>query len=163
MKHIKKSLVLLLPILFVLFLSSCKLFKSRDDAQIDNNTQENISVFNTASVTVSESSITTSIESESTEIDTNSDTETSVTTVWESSPAEGGNPVEITEIEITVSENQYYYDNAEISFDELTELIDGLGKNNIVKIYDDYASAKAYENLTSLLDKCEIPYKESVK
>lgn len=163
MKHIKKSLVLLLVISSVLALSGCKKNKAEDEAQMDNNTQENISVSNTASVTVSESSITISIESESTEIDTNSDTETSVTTVGESSPAEGGNPAEITEIEITVSENQYYYDNAEISFDELTELIDGLGKNNIVKIYDDYASAKAYENLTSLLDKCEIPYKESVK
>lgn len=161
MKHIKKSLVLLLPILFVLFLSSCKLFKSRDDAQIDNNTQESAPVSDTASVAVSENLVVTSLASEATETD--ADTETSATTIGESSTAEGGNPAEITEIEITVSENQYYYDNAEISLDDLTELLDGLGKNNIVKIYDDYASAKAYEDLTSLLDEREIPYKESVK
>lgn len=163
MKYIKRSLVLLWVISSVFALSSCKNNNAEDEAQMDNNMQENASVSDTTSFTFSESSITTSLESESTETNPNSNTETSVTTVGESNSAEGGNSVEITEIEITVSDNQYYYDNAEISFDELTELIDGLGKNNIVRIYDDYASAKAYEDLTALLDEREIPYKESVK
>ncbi len=163
MKYIKKSLVLLLVISSVLALSGCKKNNAEEKAQMDNNMQENVSVSDTESAIVSENSITASLESELTKTGINFDTETSVTTIGEGSPAEGGNPAEITEIEITVSENQYYYDNVEISFDKLTELLDGLGKNNIVKICDDYASAKAYEDLTSLLDEREIPYKESVK
>lgn len=72
------------------------------------------------------------------------------------SSTEGGNPDTAKYIEVTVSEDKYFYDNHEISFDELVEVLDGLDENTSVKISDENATLKAYENLTKTLDEREI-------
>lgn len=74
------------------------------------------------------------------------------------SSAEGGNSDTAKYIEVTVSENKYFYENHEISFDELVEVLDGLDENTSVKISDENAALKAYENLTKTLDEREIPF-----
>lgn len=70
----------------------------------------------------------------------------------------GGNPGNCREIKITISESRCYYDNSEISSEELVELLDSLNQNDTVIVHDDYASDKAFENLTSILKEREIPY-----
>ena len=69
------------------------------------------------------------------------------------SDAEGGNPDIADYIEVTVSEDKYFYDNHEISYDDLIELLDGLDENTAVKISDENATLKAYESLTEALEE----------
>ncbi|MCM1579432.1 MAG: hypothetical protein NC078_11600 [Ruminococcus sp.] len=92
------------------------------------------------------------------------DSEDTVTSIESDTVAEtedengGGNPGNYTELKVTVSENRYYYDNSEISFDDFVEMIDGLDTNCTVIIHDDFAADKAFESITSLLKEREIPY-----
>jgi len=141
MQHTKRIIISgILAISFGLILSSCK--------KDDDSKETSITV--TEQTTVAESDATTAQSSDTTV----SQSEASVTY----SESGGGNPDNYTEIDITISESRYYYDNSEISFDELIELFDSLDKNDTVNIHDDYASDKAFENLTSILEEREIPY-----
>ena len=88
------------------------------------------------------------------------DSETTTTTADETkdsnSGGEGGNPDIADYIEVTVSEDKYFYENHEISFDDLIKVLDELDKNTAVKISDDNATLKAYESLTKALEEREI-------
>ena len=65
--------------------------------------------------------------------------------------SEGGNPDIFKYIDVTVSEDKYFYDNKEISLDDLIKVLDGLDKNTAVKITDENATLKAFEGLTKAL------------
>lgn len=75
--------------------------------------------------------------------------------------AEGGNPAESGEIRITVSEEAYLYDNAEISFDDLVDLLDGLADGTAVAVQDDNAAQRAYQQLMDALTERNIAYTET--
>ena len=72
------------------------------------------------------------------------------------SSAEGGNPDTAKYIEVTVSEDKYFYENHEISYDDLIKVFDELDENTAVKISDENATLKAYESLTKALEEREI-------
>lgn len=70
----------------------------------------------------------------------------------------GGNPDIAKYIEITVSEGKYFHENHEISYDDLIMMLDELPKNTTVKISDENATLKAYENLTKALEERGIMF-----
>ena len=70
----------------------------------------------------------------------------------------GGNPDIAKYIEITVSEEKYFHENHEISYDDLIIMLDELPKNTTVKISDENATLKAYENLTKALEERGIMF-----
>lgn len=72
------------------------------------------------------------------------------------SSAEGGNPDIARYIEVTVSEDKYFYENHEILFDDLIKVFGALDENTAVKISDENATLKAYESLTKALEEREI-------
>lgn len=85
--------------------------------------------------------------------------ETTAAEVTQGGPAaEGGNPGFASYIEVTVLENKYFYDNHEVSFEELAEVLDGLSGDTAVLIHDEDATLKAYEELTSALKEREIMF-----
>ena len=83
-------------------------------------------------------------------------TTTADETTENNSDAAGGNPDIADYIEVTVSEDKYFYENHEISFDDLLKVFDELDENTAVKISDENATLKAYENLTAALEEREI-------
>lgn len=102
----------------------------------------------------------TTIEPVTTTIPSDPETTEATTTAPEadettegSADAEGGNPDIADYIEVTVSEDKYFYENHEISFDELMEVLDGLEENTAVKVSDEDATLKAYESLTKALEE----------
>lgn len=79
---------------------------------------------------------------------------------------EGGNQYsndsqeKVFEINILVSENEYYYDNAPILLVELEKKINDIEGNKIVVIANNNASQSAYKKLTDTLDRDGVSYKE---
>ncbi len=84
----------------------------------------------------------------------------SETVTAETSCTDGGNPYdrESVRLEITISENLYYYENKLMTFDEVTEKIKASGAGVIVEIVDDNAALKAYKKLTDWLAENKIEY-----
>lgn len=74
--------------------------------------------------------------------------------------AEGGNPgsTDSFAMEITVSEDKYFVDNHEISFDELKAKIDGLETGAVIKINDENSTLKAFNAVKDYLTEKEIAY-----
>lgn len=74
--------------------------------------------------------------------------------------AEGGNPgnPDSFAMEITVSEDKYFVDNHEISFDELKTKIDGLETGAVIKINDENSTLKAFNAVKDYLTEKEIAY-----
>ena len=70
----------------------------------------------------------------------------------------GGNGGEYSEKDITVSENRYFYDNHEVTFEEIQELFADADANTAVNIYDEQASDSAFTRLTDFLDEMGIGY-----
>lgn len=70
----------------------------------------------------------------------------------------GGNGGEYSEKDITVSENRYFYDNREVTFEEIQELFADADANTAVNIYDEQASDSAFTRLTDFLDEKGIGY-----
>lgn len=70
----------------------------------------------------------------------------------------GGNGGEYSEKDITVSENRYFYDNHEVTFEEIQELFADADANTAVNIYDEQASDSAFTKLTDFLDEKGIGY-----
>lgn len=89
--------------------------------------------------------------------ETTSDTTTGETTEGNSA-AEGGNSDFASYIEVTVSEDKYFYENHEISYDDLIEVMDGLDENTAVRISDENAALNAFEALTDALEERGILY-----
>ena len=72
--------------------------------------------------------------------------------------SEGGNPDISKYIDVTVSEDKYFYDNKEISFEDLVKVFEGLDENTAVRITDENATLKAFESLTKALLERGILY-----
>ncbi len=74
--------------------------------------------------------------------------------------AEGGNPgnTDSFALEITISEDKYFVDNHEISFDELKAKIDGLETGAVIKINDENSTLKAFNAVKDYLTEKEIAY-----
>ena len=91
--------------------------------------------------------------------ETTADETTTAAEVTQGGPAnQGGNPGFAGYIEVTVLENKYFYDNHEVSFEELTEVLDGLSGDTAVLIHDEDATLKAYEELTNALKERKIMF-----
>ena len=79
---------------------------------------------------------------------------------------EGGNQhsnhsqAEVLEINVIVSEEEYYYDNAPIPLEKLEKIIEEVNGDKIVVISNNNASQSAYKKLTDTLDKNRVPYTE---
>ena len=61
-------------------------------------------------------------------------------------------------IEVTVSDGNYIYRNSTLTLDELMEQIQGTDLT--VKLTDDKASNKAYDDILQALDENNIPHIE---
>lgn len=144
MIKMKKKIALAALILGVSFL-----FTACSDPKENLNSNPNNS---SNSQTVSEQNSSTPENSET------SDSTPSSEMTGSASSAAGGNPDTAVYIEITVSENKYFYENHEISFDELVEVLDDLDENTSVKVSDENAALKAYERLTNALEERKIPF-----
>lgn len=102
---------------------------------------------------------TTAAADETATADETTADETTTAEVTAGGPAvEGGNPGFASYIEVTVLENKYFYDNHEVSFEELVEVLDGLSGDTAVLIHDEDATLKAYEELTNALKEREIMF-----
>lgn len=111
---------------------------------------------------------TTSTVTENAEIvttDKKESSETSDVPDSDNTESSGGNPNQSDSIsvQITVSGNEYIYDNKTISFDEISKEIEIFGENYIVEIYDDSASEKAYQSLIDKLTELNISYTEATE
>ncbi len=98
--------------------------------------------------TTDEQSTTNTSEDSETTTDTSS-----IDTTGSNASAAGGNPEIATYIEVTVSEEKYFYENHEILYDDLTKMFDELDENTVVKISDENAALKAYESLIKALEE----------
>lgn len=65
-----------------------------------------------------------------------------------------------TTISILVSEDDYYYENASIEFEDIIKMVKEFEGNLTVEISDDEATHKAYSRLIEKLEKLEIPVVE---
>lgn len=70
----------------------------------------------------------------------------------------GGNADTYKEIEITVSDNQYFYNNHEITYSELCEILDSLDSNTTIILFDEMATESAFSKITDYLDERKISY-----
>ena len=68
---------------------------------------------------------------------------------------------EKTYIDVTVSENSYLYQNVTMELDTLITELEKLSDEVTVRITDEKASLKAYEDLTKALDEKKIPYEDA--
>lgn len=79
--------------------------------------------------------------------------------------ADNSNTVSVVEeleyINVTVSGNEYIYDNKKVTLDELIDSIKSLDKNLPVKIADEGSSLKAYKALKAKLSENSISFIEA--
>lgn len=68
---------------------------------------------------------------------------------------------ELEYINVTVSGNEYIYDNKKVTLDELVDSIKSLDRNLPVKIADEGSSLKAYKELKSRLSENNISFIEA--
>lgn len=145
---INKMLSGLISLLLVLPLTACK--NPFEKESVSPETETTTNVVNTQEHVTN---VTTSSES----------LETEYTGVHESESEEfdesaGGNPDEYKIIEITVSSNQYFYNNHEITYDEFVEMLVEADAITTVIITDELASDGAFTKITQYLDEQKIPY-----
>lgn len=110
-----------------------------------------------------EQSTASSITNSSAEVSSadNSDTTDSSSDVQTSDvSSEGGNPgsPEKYAMEITISEDKFFVDNHEISFDELKAKIDGLETGAVIKVNDENSTLKAFNAVKDYLAEKGIAY-----
>lgn len=86
------------------------------------------------------------------------DVEQSDETADSDASAAGGNPDITKYIEVTVLEDKYFHENHEISYDDLIKMLNELTENTTIKISDENATLKAYENLTKALEERGIMF-----
>ena len=79
--------------------------------------------------------------------------------------ADNSNDISVVEeleyINVTVSGNEYIYDNKKVTLDELIDSIKSLDKNLPVKIADEGSSLKAYKALKAKLSENSISFIEA--
>ena len=61
-------------------------------------------------------------------------------------------------MEITVFNSTYFYENHEISYEELLSVFEELEEGDVVIIYDENAAWNAYQEIVSALEQREILY-----
>ena len=67
-----------------------------------------------------------------------------------------GETLEVKTISILVSEDDYFYENAPIEFDEIVGMLEYTGGEVVVEITDNKATHKAYNKLVEKLEELEI-------
>lgn len=67
-----------------------------------------------------------------------------------------GENVEVKTISILVSEDDYFYENAPIEFDEIIVMLEQTDGEVVVEIIDNKATHKAYNKLIERLEELEI-------
>ena len=77
-----------------------------------------------------------------------------------SDETDGGNPDDVIEYHITIQNDRYLYNNHEISFDELKELLSENITNEVVIISDENANDQVYPQLIDYLVQNNIKYTE---
>lgn len=65
-----------------------------------------------------------------------------------------------TTISILVSEDDYFYENASIEFEDIIKMVKEFEGNLTVEISDDEATHKAYSRLIEKLEELEVPIVE---
>lgn len=125
---------------------------------IFNSSETTEAVSETPEQTAAENTDITAASSEEAESETESVTSAESVTSEEFDETGGGNPDTYKEIEITVSENQYFYNNHEITFDEFTDLLKDADVNTTIRLSDEMASDSAFSKITDYLDEQNIPY-----
>ncbi|MCM1335281.1 MAG: hypothetical protein NC084_12745 [Bacteroides sp.] len=146
MKRITRSWLCLT--LAATVLSGCSLFKSGETAEATD-----------AAETLALTEETRETAPEETTVSSDEADEAESTPLAE----EGGNPDRATarEISVTVSEDKYFVDNHELTFDELVEEIGAGGGEAFVRISDENATLNAFEKLRDYLAENEIEYELS--
>ncbi len=106
-----------------------------------------------------------------TNIDTSGDEENDTVTVEEKKEEEvkeeteeqnngATDTVEGAILNISVVENEYFYDNERITLDDFMIIVDGIESELVVEVKDDNASLRAYEDLIEKLEEGKIKYVE---
>lgn len=67
---------------------------------------------------------------------------------------------EVIYVAVTVQGRGYLYQNSGIELDDLIDELKKIEGNFIIRITDENASKKAFDDLTSALDEYHIPYEE---
>lgn len=116
--------------------------------------------FNKSSEKISSDSQVTDEQDTSRTSDNSETTDNNSETTDSNLTASGGNPDIAVYIDVTVSENKYFYQNHEILYDDLIKVFDELNENTIVRINDENATLRAYESLTKTLEERGILFEE---
>ncbi len=123
------------------------------------NTEEDSSNVSTEELnqTATAESVNTAVEPEATSVPATAPEESSQTS------QAGGNPDKevVKEITITVSEDKYFVDNHEKSFDELVEELKAENGSVLVKLYDENATFNAFDKVKNYLEDNDIEYELS--
>lgn len=113
--------------------------------------------------TATSSETSSSAEASSTDSSEATDSSSDVQTSDASSEGgNSGNPEKFA-MEITISEDKYFVDNHEISFDELKAKIDGLETGAVIKINDENSTLKAFNAVKDHLNEKGISYSVSIE
>ena len=83
-----------------------------------------------------------------------------VATGEEASGNEAGDKYNGAVYAITVSENDYFYDNNRMELDDIEKMLKETSGEKIVEIKEDKASIKAYNKLVDLLEELDVDYVE---
>ena len=96
----------------------------------------------------------------------NSEATTSSVTTADSDSASSSSTSSINDsqniLKISVTDNNYIYENRSVTLDEIITAVDTAGESSIVEITDDSASLQAYEKLLQQLDEHNIKYIEPI-
>lgn len=57
-----------------------------------------------------------------------------------------------------MSDNQYFYNNHEITLSEVCEILDSLDSNTTIILFDEMATESAFSKITDYLDERKISY-----
>lgn len=149
----KTALVLLSCAILTLALSGCSKKEEQTTSTSDTTTQNSVM----ASVETVTNTTTSSIN-DTTRVSGKNTNDLSISSEY---PEDGGgNPgvSNATELSVTVSEDKYFVDNHEISFDDLVEKISALSENSYVKLYDEKSTLKAFNKIKDYLEENGIMY-----
>lgn len=154
-----KNIIIIILIIAILIFALLYFNSCRKNSEKDENISETVStVSEIAEESVAETNSETSAATEQAENTDQTSVET--TSAIDGSESGGGNPDVYDVIEITVSEDKYYKDHKEITLEEFKEFTKAMDSNTTVKIYDNYATDKAYSALIDYLNEKSILYSE---
>lgn len=154
----KQYVLVLFGLLTINVLTGCtnplKKFFTKEESNVTeelDSTADDESTTTISETTPSDEIDSTTILPESERLDETSTTSTSF-------DSDGGNPTESNKLLITISEDKYFYQNHEIEFDDLLDLLENIEPACTVELADEKATLRAYKKLITVLDEHEIPY-----